>query len=359
MTRHRRFSPDEFDELEYQRDSDCVYSWDAALRLIDRYPWHRLYALTVHPQFKARVWTAVQLRVARDERPDHHALERWRELCAEKLKVSRRKLGPIRGEQRVAFPIIDYDRFQSHPKFRKSHDLKRILYSKTSEDWVTWTVFGLLARYAPTTWWFDLVKLARVENPRLIPPPGWDEIPEVRLWQCVPSPAGYETASRVRMQRSNNEAWKERSRDLRPVEGDSEIDVILRNRALSVFAEAKLDSDVSSSTKYDPYRNQIIRNIDCVLDRAEGRVPMFWMLVRDASKERSYTQLFSHYRASPNALVRELPHHDPETVTGLAGNLTLLLWKDIIARVAEVSVGDDEQIASIKNELSIRCLLPR
>jgi hypothetical protein len=274
------------------------------------------------------------------------------------MKAPRRKPGPIHSDQRVAFPIIDQDRFQHHPKFRKSQDLKRMQYSKASEDWVTWTVFGLLERYAPTSWWFDLVKLARTENPRLILPPGWNEIPEVRLWQCVPPPCGYETASRDRMRRSNNEPWVKRSRDPRPVEGESEIDVILRNSVLVVFAEAKLGSDISSSTKHDPHRNQIVRNIDCVLDRAEGRVPMFWMLVRDASQERSYTQLLSHYRSQPDALVGQLPHHDPETVTRLAGNLTMLLWSDIVARVAEVIAGDDEQIASIKNELSSRCLSP-
>jgi hypothetical protein len=227
-----------------------------------------------------------------------------------------------------------------------------------SEDWVTWTVFGLLERCTRTAWWSDLVKLARIENPGLMLPAGWDEIPEVRLWQSVPSPCGYETASRDRMRRSNNKAWMKRSHDPRPVEGESEIDVILRNRVLVVFAEAKLGSDISSSTTYDPHRNQIVRNIDCVLDRAEGRVPMFWMLVRDANQERSYTQLLSRYRAHPDALVGELWHHDPETVTGLAGNLTLLIWKDVVAQVAWVLADDDEEIASIKNELSSRCLPP-
>jgi hypothetical protein len=273
------------------------------------------------------------------------------------VKLPLRKPNPI-SERRDAFPIIDQDRFRRHPKIRKPQDLRRMLFSKDSEDWVTWTVFGLLKRYARTAWWLDLVKLARIENPGLIPPPGWDEMPEVRLWQCVSSPCGYETASRDRMRRSNNEAWVTRSHDPRPVEGESEIDVILRNRALVVFAEAKLGSDISSSTTYDPRRNQIVRNIDCVLDRAKGRIPMFWMLARDAGQGRSYTKLLSHYRAQPDALVADLPHHDPETVTGLAGNLTLLLWKDIVARAAEVVAGDDDQIASIKNELSRRCLSP-
>jgi len=53
------FVSDEPKDSEYRRDSKWVQSWDAALRLIDRNPWHRLYALTVHPEFRERVWAAI------------------------------------------------------------------------------------------------------------------------------------------------------------------------------------------------------------------------------------------------------------------------------------------------------------
>jgi hypothetical protein len=150
-----------------------------------------------------------------------------------------------------------------------------MLYSRDSEDWVTWTAFKLLERYADRTWWFDLVNLAMTKNPGLVLPTGWEDVPEVQLWQHVPSPCGYESANRERMRWSNNDAWVKRSHNPKPVEGKSEIDVILRNSVLVVFAEAKLGSDISPITKYDPQRNQIVRNIDCVLDQARNRVAMF------------------------------------------------------------------------------------
>jgi hypothetical protein len=229
-----------------------------------------------------------------------------------------------------------------------------MLNSNASEDWVTWTVFRLLERYAPTTWWPDLVDLAKDENPRLSLPSNWQEIPEISLWECVASPRGYENASRERMRRSNDPAWVARSHNPKPVEGESEIDIILRNRGVLVFAEAKLGSDVSPSTTYDPHRNQIIRNIDCVLDRAEGRVPIFWMVVRDAGQGRSYIQLLNHYRSEPEALARELPHHDPQRVIALAGNLSLILWWDLVGEITRLASGDDEDIIGIKNELRMR-----
>src|ERR1700730_4750541 len=73
----------------------------------------------------------------------------------------------IAGERREAFPIIDRDRFERHPKSRKPQDRERMLFSKTSEDWVTWTAFGLLERDAPAKWWLDLVSIARASNPGL------------------------------------------------------------------------------------------------------------------------------------------------------------------------------------------------
>jgi hypothetical protein len=69
-----------------QRSSEVVNSWEAALRLIDRYPWHRLSPLTVHPEFCERVWVAVQERFGRDRRSTKDCqLERWREPCTPRL----------------------------------------------------------------------------------------------------------------------------------------------------------------------------------------------------------------------------------------------------------------------------------
>jgi hypothetical protein len=78
--------PDEFDEPAIRKDSKMVNSWEAALRLMDRYPWHRLFPLKVHPEFCEQVWAAVQDRFASDRRPrEESQLERWRELCAPRL----------------------------------------------------------------------------------------------------------------------------------------------------------------------------------------------------------------------------------------------------------------------------------
>jgi hypothetical protein len=256
---------------------------------------------------------------------------------------------------RMAFPIFQRGDFDTLKKSRKLHDLERILYSRSSEDWVTWTVFRLL-EHAVTSWWADLVALAIAENPRLTLPPRWEQIPLIQPWETVPSPLKYEKASRERMRRSDITAWIDRSRDPKPVEGPSEIDLILRNDALVVFVEAKLGSDISLRTKYDPARNQIVRNVDCLLDHAGNRSALFWMIVRDPGEDRAYTQLLKGYRSHPNTLAQELPHQDGAKVVGVARDLALLQWKDIVPRVVNASLADDAETAAIKRELRQRVM---
>src|SRR5258706_16461344 len=103
------------------------------------------------------------------------------------MKVSHCKDDPIAGKRREAFAIIDQDEFQRHSKFRKPRDLKRMLYYNTSGDWVTWTPSALLKRYAPNTWWSDLVKLAGAQTSRVRFPSGWEDCPDDKVGEGVPS----------------------------------------------------------------------------------------------------------------------------------------------------------------------------
>jgi len=90
-----------------------------------------------------------------------------------------------------------------------------------------------------------------------------------------------------------------RSRDPKPVEGKSEIDLMIESSSLLIYVEAKLDSDISMRTTYDPDRNQVARNIDCLMEAARGRTSFFWIFVRDSSLGHAYTQLMEKYRDDP------------------------------------------------------------
>ena len=251
------------------------------------------------------------------------------------------------------FGLIDHDRLMSLPKARKAQDMKRILHSPNSEDWVTWNAFAMVQRLAPETWWEHLIDMARRDNPNLMLPDGWAQIPKVSLWRCVPAPREYETSSRARLRASDIAEWIARAEKPGPVEGDSEIDISMNNSAATVFVEAKLGSDISTRTTYDPERNQIIRNIDCLLDNAKGTVPLFWMLVRDSGQGRAYTQLMHTYRRDPAKLIEVLPHREPSALSGIAQQLSIVLWKDFVQAVPEPFL-EDPTIVAICRELYAR-----
>jgi hypothetical protein len=251
------------------------------------------------------------------------------------------------------FGLIDHERLLSLQKARKAEDMRRILHSPNSEDWVTWNVFAMVQKHAPETWWEHLIDLARHDNPKLTLPHGSAQIPKVSLWRSVPAPREYETSSRARLRASAIAEWIDRAEKPGPVEGDSEIDISIHNDAVTVFIEAKLGSDISSRTTYDPDRNQIVRNIDCLLDDARGTVPLFWMLVRDSGQGRAYTQLMHTYRRDPAKLVEALPHRNPTTLQGIAQRLSIVLWLDFVQALPTPFIGDGTMLA-IYRELHIR-----
>jgi len=211
--------------------------------------------------------------------------------------------------------------------------MKRILMSPNSEDWVTWNAFAIAEDVVPNAWWKHLLLLATQDNPTAAVGLDPEDTPRVTLWDCTPTPALYEAAHRARMRESCLPATMARSYDQSPVEGESEIDIVLEANDATLFIEAKLGSDISTRTTHDASRNQIVRNIDCLLEVAGETTPVFWMLVRDRGEMRAYQQLLNTYRQHPSALWLALPHRNPEVLTAISQRLCSILWKDFLSIV--------------------------
>ncbi len=253
-----------------------------------------------------------------------------------------------------AFPILNIQQLRSHPKSKKSADMERILYSNNSEDWVTWNWFQTIFRECQRDWWPALLGFARRRNCHLASVLNDQSVPDTKFWSAVRTPSEYEAQRRASMLNSTINQWTSRAKDSRPVEGRSEIDVIFDHTDFLVFLEAKLGSDISMSTSYDPQRNQIVRNIDCLIASAGNRVPIFWMIVKDERPERAYVQLMSSYKADPSLLYKALPHRDEGTLAEIAQNLTFVLWSDFEEDFSKPGV--DAETTAVNLELVRRVL---
>jgi hypothetical protein len=71
---------------DFRSESDWVESWEAALALLNERWWHMTSPRQVHPDFRQRIWVAVQERAAR-KGGEHHArwvrchLDQWKRVC--------------------------------------------------------------------------------------------------------------------------------------------------------------------------------------------------------------------------------------------------------------------------------------
>jgi hypothetical protein len=244
-------------------------------------------------------------------------------------------------KDRPTFPMLNMHELMKLPKAAKSQDMDRILHSPNSEDYVTWNLFQLLL--SGPTWWHDWLKLTELKNTHIADALSASDSPEVIFWQTVPSPGLYEEASRRRMASSQNELWIQRAKNPDPVEGASEVDITLVEKKYLIFIEAKLSHDISLRTTYDPRRNQIVRNIDCLLECAADSTPYFWMACRDRGPSRSYVQAVESYQSNPMLLADALPHRDREVLADVIRRTTIFLWGELADLIDLTSLDSDRR----------------
>jgi hypothetical protein len=53
-----------------------------ALELLDQYPWFKLYPISIHPDFRQKVWSAVQERLHNNSETLELELKRWHDFCS-------------------------------------------------------------------------------------------------------------------------------------------------------------------------------------------------------------------------------------------------------------------------------------
>lgn len=67
--------------------SKRVYSWDDALEVLDKHPWHLFYPLEVHPVFQGAVLAAVLLRTMPEMIAGDYGFQQWLGICSELPRV--------------------------------------------------------------------------------------------------------------------------------------------------------------------------------------------------------------------------------------------------------------------------------
>ncbi len=128
------------------------------------------------------------------------------------------------------------------------------------------------------------------------------------------------------------------------LEGRTQLDALLLNPAtgFALHLEAKVLSDLDPKTTFDGLRNQLARNLDCMVapSPVEGvlaaRRPersFFALLTPELFRRHWQSRLYGHllreYRQDSTALQRDLPHLDGATCTSLGRRIAWLTFEDL------------------------------
>lgn len=75
-------TPELIDEAWINHASGVARSWEEAVQLLDKYPWHHMVPDVVHAAFRGKVWAEISRRAGEGE-PMRY-VDRWREKCGQR-----------------------------------------------------------------------------------------------------------------------------------------------------------------------------------------------------------------------------------------------------------------------------------
>lgn len=127
------------------------------------------------------------------------------------------------------------------------------------------------------------------------------------------------------------------------LEGPTHVDALMLNShtGCGVMFEAKVLSDASCSITFDPCRNQLARNIDCMLETnntlpepLRSRQPdrtLFVLLTpvlfRNQPTTRLYGWLMNEYCRRPESIGQHLPHRTGIDWNAVSARLGWMTWE--------------------------------
>lgn len=199
-------------------------------------------------------------------------------------------------------------------RFSKGHvkGLSR-LGSENSEDALTWNVFKTLAKSDPASW-----------LPEILPPITLDEDERftdagLRFWDKYFPPM------------------------TRPFpEGETVVDLTIETSKKLIFVAAKYQADISSSTKHDPDRDQIIRNIDVGTWAAKKIAKEFYFVLLTLQANTYSIEKLLDYKSNPSRISEAIGSYrkDITDYAALCANLHVVYWDQILAALQTIRSAD-------------------
>lgn len=197
-----------------------------------------------------------------------------------------------------------------------------------------------------------ILKFAFGETPPLTAFSTWDDCvgkkknQELRFEVAISSPLEYREALQKRFFANGATAHPvpyvvDAAKGRTTYEGATKVDAVFVNRVTEfcVMFETKVLSDISCDVTFDPFRNQLARNIDVMLDNGNaGFLPsdpskrllslLTPQMFKTKPSTRYYGLLFHAYKNTSNLLATHLAHRDSKTLEQAPKRLGWLTFEE-------------------------------
>ena len=184
------------------------------------------------------------------------------------------------------------------------------LGSENSEDAMTWNVFKTLEKTDPSKWFSEIFPQITLDK---------DEefiAPMPRFWDKYYPPM------------------------TRPFpEGETHVDLTIETSKKLIFVEAKYKTDISQSTKHDPNRDRIIRNIDVGTWAAKKRAKAFCFILLTLQTNTYSIDKLNHYKSNPSNIIDAIGSYrkDITDYAVLCDNIHLMYWDQILTSLQNLA----------------------
>lgn len=242
-------------------------------------------------------------------------------------------------ETNIPNPVLFEDELRNILPFSQKNtnlQLKRILNSSDSEDFLTWSVFRPLMDVRPLSKWMVPFFQKGLKRWEVFEKRDLDEA-VLKFWHGRKSkeyypPREHDEWLKSKLERSAILKYRERAKVGKRLEGPTEVDLVIETPESLTFVEAKYLSDIDCQTSYDRCRDQIIRNIDVGSHQAEmRRKKFFFILLTPEWYERSRLYWFKmiDYMRDPNRINEKVPYRSIN-FEEVSRSIGWILWRDVI-----------------------------
>jgi hypothetical protein len=125
-------------------------------------------------------------------------------------------------------------------------------------------------------------------------------------------------------------------------EKETHVDLTIETSNKLIFIEATYEAEISKTTKHDPNRDQIIRNIDVGSWAAKKRAKEFSFILLTLQTNTYSIDKLNDYKSNPANVIEKIGSYrkDIKDYVTLCENIHVMYWDQILTSLQNMQLSD-------------------